>query len=77
MDFCQCVTPNTYENWGDKFAISNPENPEEMTAYRISLVEEFADKADLKLAESPVSGIWSGNASHPIGAQDLIILEKA
>ncbi|WP_228015677.1 class I SAM-dependent methyltransferase [Leptolyngbya ectocarpi] len=67
---------HSYEDWDDKFAIANPENVEEMTAYRLSLIEEFARKAGLKLSQEPVPGLWSGNALQPIGAQDIVILEK-
>ena len=66
----------SYEDWGDQFAIANPDNAEEMTAYRLSLIEEFAQNAGLKLAQPAILGLWSGNTSHPIGAQDLVILEK-
>ena len=68
---------HSYQSWQDRFAIANPDNPEEMTAYRIALIEEFAKKAYLKLVQAPVLGLWSGNASQPIGAQDIVILEKA
>lgn len=67
---------HSYGEYGDQFAIVSPNNPEEMTAYRLSLIKHFATQAGLELAHEPVPGIWSGTHVNWIGAQDLIILQK-
>ena len=65
-----------YGNYGNNFAIAKPDNPEQMTAYSLSLIERFAAQAGLELAQAPVPGLWSGSTSTPVGAQDLVILKK-
>jgi hypothetical protein len=65
-----------YCHYGDDFAIVELDNPEQMTSYRLCLIERFAKDASLKLAQSPVPGLWSGSTSTWVGAQDLIILKK-
>lgn len=67
---------HAYKSYGDEFATVVPENPEQMTAYRLSLIERYAAKANLVLAQPPVPGLWSGQFERWIGAQDVIILEK-
>jgi SAM-dependent methyltransferase len=62
--------------YGGEFAIGEPKNPEEMTAYRLSLIERFATEARLELAQAPVPGFWSGSWPTWVGAQDLIVLKK-
>lgn len=66
--------------WGDQgtgFAIGVPENPEEMTAYSRALIERTARAAGLRIADSGViPGLWSGAAPAPVGAQDVVVLEK-
>jgi SAM-dependent methyltransferase len=64
------------EPYGDDFALANPDNPEEMTAYRASLLEHFAHRAGLSLVERPLPGLWSGSFDHWVGAQDLLVLSK-
>lgn len=59
----------------DGFASSFPEDPERMTAYRLSLVERLAREGGLSLAGEPLPGYWSGNANW-VGAQDLVVLER-
>ncbi len=68
---------HTYKNYGNDFAILVPENPEQMTAYKLSFIEGFAAKSQLKLAQPAIPGLWSGNSTSWIGAQDLIVLIKA
>ncbi len=68
---------HTYEGYGDSFAISNPNNPEEMTAYRLSWVKDVARQAGLELAEAPINGLWSGSTNAFVGAQDLLIFQKS
>lgn len=67
---------HAYEPYGDEFATVVPDNPEQMTAYRIALIERIADQANLVFAQEPVPGVWSGQFENWIGAQDLVILEK-
>lgn len=63
---------------GDGFAIGVPENPEEMTAYSRALIERTARAAGLRIADSGiVPGLWSGAATAPVGAQDVVVLEKS
>lgn len=59
----------------DGFAASFPTDPERMTAYRLSLVEQLAGEAGLVLAGEPLPGYWSGRANW-VGAQDLLVLER-
>ena len=68
---------HAYKNHGNRFAISNPDNPEEMTAYSLSLISEFVYDAGLSLELAPVPGLWSGTSKEWVGAQDLLILRKA
>jgi SAM-dependent methyltransferase len=65
-----------YGDYGDEFATVVPENPEQMTAYRLSMIERFANHAGLKLERAPVPGLWSGQFSNWITAQDLVVLRK-
>ncbi|OUL28450.1 methyltransferase type 11 [Nostoc sp. T09] len=67
---------HTYGSYGDEFAIAEPNNPEQMTAYKLSLIEDFTTKAGLHLAQLPVPGIWSGSTPTWVAAQDLVILQK-
>jgi SAM-dependent methyltransferase len=60
--------------WGDGFAFAVLENPEQMTAYRLALVERFAAEAGLRVLGDPVPGLWSGAFAHTIGAQDVVVL---
>lgn len=62
---------------GDDFAIAQPDNPEQMTAYRSSFVERMAAEAGLQLAGEPRPGLWSGLFDNGILAQDLVILTPA
>ncbi|WJW66351.1 class I SAM-dependent methyltransferase [Candidatus Chlorohelix allophototropha] len=66
----------SYQNYGDEFAIGNTENPEEMTAYRLGMVERFAAEAGLELAQPPIDGKWSGKSQKWLSTQDLVILVK-
>jgi hypothetical protein len=43
-----------FGGYGDRFAISRPGNPEEMTAYRLDLVKALAHEAGLKLVDEPL-----------------------
>jgi SAM-dependent methyltransferase len=65
-----------YKSYGKEFATVVPDNPEQMTAYRLSLIERYAAEAKLVIAQPPVPGLWSGKFENWIGAQDIIILEK-
>lgn len=61
---------------GADFAVGVPANPEEMTAYRLRLVEAFARQAGLELERPPLPGLWSGSSNTWVGAQDVVILRK-
>jgi SAM-dependent methyltransferase len=65
-----------YGDYGDEFATVVPENPEQMTAYRLSLIERFASQAGLELERAPVPGLWSGQFPNWVCAQDLVVLRK-
>lgn len=65
-----------YGAYQDGFAMGVPENPEEMTAYRASLLERFAGEAGLRVAQPPLPGYWSGSTPTWIGVQDLVVLQK-
>jgi SAM-dependent methyltransferase len=67
---------HAFGNHGDRFAISRLENPEEMTAYRLSLVDALAGEAGLKLLHDPLPGFWSGSFDQCVGAQDVLIMTK-
>jgi SAM-dependent methyltransferase len=64
-----------YSSYGENFAISNPNNAEEMTAYRIKYFEKLVSLANLEMEEC-VNGLWSGKNSNWISTQDLIIMTK-
>ena len=68
---------HAYEDYGDDFAVVDPTKPEETTAYRAELLEQFARSAGLRLVIPPLAGMWSGTADLWVGAQDLLVLEKA
>jgi SAM-dependent methyltransferase len=61
-----------FGDYADRFAISNPHNPEEMTAYRLDLFKAFAHEARLQLVNEALPGAWSGSFDRWIGAQDLL-----
>lgn len=67
---------HSFESYGDEFAISVPENPEEMTAYKLSMIKRFAERARLEFEGEPLPGVWSGSSSNWVGAQDIVILRK-
>jgi SAM-dependent methyltransferase len=65
-----------YGDWGRDFAVGDPADPEHMTAYRLALLERFAEEAGLRLAQPPVPGMWSGGFEGWVSPQDLVVLEK-
>ncbi|MGF1512588.1 MAG: class I SAM-dependent methyltransferase [Elainellaceae cyanobacterium] len=68
---------HSYGGYGDEFAVSNPNDPEAISAYRLKAVERFTSEAGLVAAQEPVAGMWSGTLNNWVGAQDLVILTKA
>ncbi len=66
--------PETPESQG--FATVVPDTPDQMTAYWLSTVRDFATEAGLELVREPIPGLWSGATSRWIGAQDLVLLRK-
>ena len=62
--------------YGDSFAYSNPDNQEEMTAFSMTLLKQFASESNLEICGEPIPGLWSGRFKNGIGSQDLLILRK-
>lgn len=65
-----------YESYSDNFAISNPTNSEEMTAYKINFIEKLCEMSGMELERPPINGLWSGTNANWITTQDLVILKK-
>ena len=65
-----------YLDYGGDFSAVVPENPEEMTAYRLRLVDRLARDAGFELDRAPLPGLWSGCSAAPIGTQDILIFRK-
>ena len=65
-----------YGQYGNEFATATLDNPEQMTAYRLRLLKNFATQAGFEPVQAPIPGLWSGTHSHPIGAQDLVVFTK-
>lgn len=63
------------EEHGDDFGYGVPENPEEMTAYRLAYLERLAGEVGLRLARDPLPGMWSGAFHSWVGSQDVLVLE--
>ncbi|MCF1708658.1 class I SAM-dependent methyltransferase [Tabrizicola sp. J26] len=62
--------------YGSDYAIVDPFDVERMTAFSSALVYRMAEEAGLKVAMEPVPGLWSGSHDAPVGAQDIVVLEK-
>jgi len=58
-----------------EFAIANPRNPEQMTAYSQRLIERMAAGAGLRLHQPIIPGLWSATSPTWVAAQELVILE--
>jgi hypothetical protein len=67
---------HNYGDYGDSFAIVVPTNPEQMTAFRLRLLERFAAGANLSFVQPPVPGFWSGATATWVGMQDMLVLRK-
>ena len=65
-----------YIGYDNTFASASADMPEQMTACRLSLIEQLAADAGLVLAQPPVPGLWSGSFDHWVCAQDLVVLQK-
>jgi SAM-dependent methyltransferase len=61
--------------FGEQFAVGNPDNPEEMVAYDSRLLTVFAEEAGLKV-DQVLPGVWSGSEGPWISAQDLIVFRR-
>lgn len=57
-------------------AVSNPQNPEAMIAYSMDALAGMLEAAGLRLCEAPVPGLWSGAHPAPVGAQDVLVVER-
>jgi len=66
----------SFDSYGDRFAISRPDNPEFMTAYSTRLIQEMASAAGLRISGPVLPGLWSGGFDNWVGVQDLVVLEK-
>ncbi len=66
---------HAFGEWANDFAIANPDNPEQMTGFRMSLLEKFAATAGLRLIEA-VPSLWCGRFSNWISTQDVLVFEK-
>ena len=56
------------------FGTVHADDPERMTAYRLSLLERLGGQAGLELVRPPYPGYWSGVTPAWIGTQDLVLL---
>lgn len=65
-----------YASFGSEFSIANPSNPEELTAYKKSLIQKYATEAGLEFVQEPITGLWSGITSNWVGTQDIVVLRK-
>lgn len=65
-----------YQAYEDTFKISNPANAEEMTAYKKTLINQYAEAAGLEWVQEPLPGQWSGRHQNWVGAQDMVVLRK-
>lgn len=61
--------------WGEGFAYVNADNPEQMTAYRTSLIDRLAQEAGLGIADV-TPGLWSGTEPAAAPTQDLVVLTR-
>jgi hypothetical protein len=68
---------HAWPGYGSEFALVEPHNPENMTAYASSLIRTMAGNAGLAMVGDPIPGLWSGTRDHWVGSQDLVILCKA
>jgi SAM-dependent methyltransferase len=59
------------------FAVANPRDPENTSAYSVRLLERMAADAGLRRTRAPVPGAWSGTVEHWIGAQDVLTFAHA
>lgn len=64
------------EPWGPEFAVADPADTEQLTAYRVSMIKRFVSAAGLVFATDPLPGYWSGTSERWIGTQDLVVLRK-
>jgi SAM-dependent methyltransferase len=71
FNFDHCLAP-----YGDDFATVEPDNLDQMTAYRLDMIRRFAGKVGLELDQPPLPGLWSGSSETWVGAQDVVILQK-
>jgi SAM-dependent methyltransferase len=65
-----------HADFGPDFAMVFPDDPERMTAYRLSWIKKLAAASGLAVTEKPVPGMWSGTTPSWITTQDLVVLEK-
>ncbi|MDX6555042.1 MAG: hypothetical protein QOD86_1237 [Miltoncostaeaceae bacterium] len=67
---------HVHPGWDEGVGIAFSDDPERMTAYRVSLIERMAADAGLELAGPPIDGLWSGAHRRWAGAQDLVVLRR-
>lgn len=66
---------HAYGDYGDSFRVVVPDNPEQMTAYRLESLQQFAAQAGLAVSHV-LPGLWSGASKSWIGAQDVLVLKR-
>jgi SAM-dependent methyltransferase len=59
----------------DAFSVSDPDNPETVTAYKHDLLLRFVEEAGLEMAEQVIPGMWSGTKEWFILPQELLVLK--
>ena len=64
------------DKYGRDFSTAQPDNPEDMTGFRLSWLEGKGRDAGLIIAHPILPGSWSGSHDSWVGAQDIIVFEK-
>ncbi|HYI94988.1 MAG TPA: class I SAM-dependent methyltransferase [Bryobacteraceae bacterium] len=68
------------DHYSDKydrdFSTAQPDNPEDMTAFRSSWLEGKGRYSGLIIAHPILPGLWSGSHDSWVGVQDIIIFDK-
>ena len=67
---------HTLPGFEGRFGTVHEENPEQMTAFSLGLIEEMAAVAGLQVTGDPLPGLWSGRSSWWVSAQDIVVLTR-
>jgi SAM-dependent methyltransferase len=68
---------HAFGDHGNDFAVSSVKNPELVTGYRMSFLEELANTAGLVLDRPALAGMWSGISPTWVIAQDLLVFGRS